>query len=154
MVHRRNALILVMIHISPPRPKRLRSATRPDHALSGFTGSPFAARSAAELAERRERNAPHGSIPVRWGIGAITVDGDQATVVTQETWRNQKVNAVAPEQATVRVACTLRWDAAARRWLIVESEQMLLLCGWYNTENLILGMHCRLLLNVVAGERC
>jgi hypothetical protein len=86
--------------------------------------SPFAARRAAELAERRERNAPHRSILVRWGIGAITVDGDQATVVTQETWSNQEAGAVAPEQATVRVTYTLRWDAATGRWLIVESEQM------------------------------
>jgi hypothetical protein len=86
--------------------------------------SPFAARRAAELAERRERNAPHRSILVRWGIGEITVDGDQATVVTQETWSNQEINAVAPEQATVRVTYTLRWDAVVGQWLIVESSQM------------------------------
>jgi hypothetical protein len=64
---------------------------------------PFAARRAAELAERQRRNAPHRSILVRWGIGAITMDGDTATAVTQETWSNQEASAVAPEQATVRV---------------------------------------------------
>ncbi|MBK9941555.1 MAG: hypothetical protein IPP13_08045 [Kouleothrix sp.] len=32
--------------------------------------------------------------------------------------------AVAPEQASVRVSYTLRWDEAAGRWLIVESELM------------------------------
>lgn len=87
---------------------------------------PFAARRAAELAERQRRNASHRSILVRWGIGAITVNGDTATAVTQETWSNQEAGAVAPEQATVRVTYTLRWDAAAGRWLIVETSQMLL----------------------------
>ena len=87
---------------------------------------PFAARRAAELAERQRRNAPHRSILVRWGIGAITVSGDTATAVTQETWSNQEAGAVAPEQATVRVTYTLRWDAAAERWLIVETSQMVL----------------------------
>jgi hypothetical protein len=87
---------------------------------------PFAARRAAELAERQRRNAPHRSILVRWGIGAITVNGDTATAVTQETWSNQEAGAIAPEQATVRVTYTLRWDAVAGRWLIVETSQMLL----------------------------
>ncbi len=54
------------------------------------------------------------------------VNGANATIVTQETWSNQEAGAVAPEQATVRVTYTLRWDAAAGRWLIVESEQMVL----------------------------
>jgi len=85
---------------------------------------PFAVRRAAELAERQRRNAPHRSILVRWGIGAITVNGDTATAVTQETWSNQEAGAVAPEQATVRVTYTLRWDVAAGRWLIVETSQM------------------------------
>ncbi|NCC95067.1 MAG: hypothetical protein EOM10_17670, partial [Opitutae bacterium] len=40
---------------------------------------PFAQRRLAQLAERQRRNAPHRSILVRWGIGAITVDGDTAT---------------------------------------------------------------------------
>jgi hypothetical protein len=87
---------------------------------------PFAAHWASELAERQRRNAPHRSILVRWGIGAITVNGDTATAVTQETWSNQEAGAVAPEQATVRVTSTLRWDAAAERWLIVETSQMVL----------------------------
>jgi hypothetical protein len=87
---------------------------------------PFAVRRAAELVERQRRNAPHRSILVRWGIGAITVDGDTATAVTQETWSNQEAGAVAPEQATVRVTYQLRWDAEAERWLIVETRQMLL----------------------------
>src|SRR4051794_6612113 len=52
------------------------------------------------------------------------VSGDTATAVTQKTWSNQEASAVAPEQGTVRVTYTLRWDAAGRRWLIVESEQM------------------------------
>lgn len=73
---------------------------------------------------KRRRNAPHRSILVRWAVGQITIVGTTATVVTQETWSNQEVGAVAPEQATVRVTYTLRWDAPARRWLIVESEQM------------------------------
>jgi len=85
---------------------------------------PFAARRTAELAERQRRNAPHRSILVRWGIGAITVNGDTATAVTQETWSNQEAGAVAPEQATVRVTYTLHWDVAAGRWLIVETSQM------------------------------
>ncbi|PDV99286.1 hypothetical protein A9Q02_13070 [Candidatus Chloroploca asiatica] len=55
----------------------------------------------------------------RRGIGAITI-----TVVTQETWSNQEAGAVAPEQATVRVTSTLRWDAGMGRWLMVASEQM------------------------------
>ena len=85
-----------------------------------------ATRRASELAERQRRNAPHRSILVRWGIGEIMVNGANATIVTQETWSNQEAGAVAPEQATVRVTYTLRWDAAAGRWLIVESEQMVL----------------------------
>ena len=85
---------------------------------------PFAARRASELAERQRRNAPHRSILVRWGIGAITVSGDTATAVTQETWSNQEAGAVAPEQATVRVTYTLRWEAKVGRWLIVETSQM------------------------------
>jgi hypothetical protein len=84
----------------------------------------FATRRTAELAERQRRNAPHRSILVRWGIGAITVSGDTATAVTQETWSNQEAGAVAAEQATVRVTYTLRWDTAARRWLIVDTSQM------------------------------
>jgi len=52
--------------------------------------------------------------------------GDSATAVTQETWSNQEAGATAPEQATVRVTYTLLLDAAAGRWLIVESGQMLL----------------------------
>jgi hypothetical protein len=76
---------------------------------------PFAARRASELAERQRRNVPHRSILVRWGIGEITVNGDTMTAVTQETWSNQEAGTVAPEQATVRVTYTLRWDATARR---------------------------------------
>jgi hypothetical protein len=87
---------------------------------------PFAERRAAELAERQRRNAPHRSILVRWGIGQISIAGTTATVVTQETWSNQEASAVAPEQATVRVTYTLRWEDSAGRWLIVESEQVAL----------------------------
>jgi hypothetical protein len=61
---------------------------------------------------------------VRWGISVITVSGNTATAVTQETWSNQEAGAVAAEQATVRVTYTLRWDTAARRWLIVDTSQM------------------------------
>ncbi|PDW05048.1 hypothetical protein CJ255_00205 [Candidatus Viridilinea mediisalina] len=86
--------------------------------------SPFAQRRLAQLAERQRRNAPHRSILVRWAVGPITIVGTSATVVTQETWSNQEAGAVAPEQATVRVTYTLRWEAAAGRWLIVASEQM------------------------------
>ena len=86
----------------------------------------FATRRASELAERQRRNTPHRSILVRWGIGAITVNGESATAITQETWSNQEAGAVAPEQATVRVTYTLRWDAAAGRWLIVETSQIVL----------------------------
>lgn len=78
----------------------------------------------AQSAERQRRNAPQRTILVRWAIGQISVAGTTATVVTQETWSNQQAGAVAPEQATVRVTYTLRWEAAAGRWLIVESEQM------------------------------
>jgi hypothetical protein len=85
---------------------------------------PFAQRRSAQLAERQRRNAPHRTILVRWAIGQISVAGTTVTVVTQETWSNQEAGAVAPEQATVRVTYTLRWEAAAGRWLIVESEQM------------------------------
>lgn len=85
---------------------------------------PFAARRASELAERQRRNAPHRSILVRWGIGAITVNGESATAVTQETWSNQEAGAAALEQATVRVTYTLRWDTAAKRWLIIDTSQM------------------------------
>lgn len=87
---------------------------------------PFAARRAAELAARQRRNAPHRAILVRWGIGTISVNGDTATAITQETWSNQEAGAVAADYATVRVTYTLRWDAAAGRWLIVETSQMLL----------------------------
>ncbi|MEI8305428.1 MAG: hypothetical protein WCF99_00050 [Chloroflexales bacterium] len=86
--------------------------------------NPFATRRAAEIAERQRQRAPHRSILVRWGIGVITVSGDTATAVTQETWSNQEAGAVAAEQATVRVTYTLRWDTAARRWLIVDTSQM------------------------------
>ncbi|HMQ33051.1 MAG TPA: hypothetical protein PKD53_20135 [Chloroflexaceae bacterium] len=85
---------------------------------------PFAQRRIAQLAERQRRNAPHRTILVRWAIGQISVAGTTATVVAQETWSNQEAGAVAPEQATVRVTYTLRWEAAVGRWLIVESEQM------------------------------
>lgn len=85
---------------------------------------PFAQRRSAQIAERQRRNAPHRTILVRWAIGQISVAGTTATVVTQETWSNQEAGAVAPEQATVRVTYTLRWEASASRWLIVESEQM------------------------------
>lgn len=59
---------------------------------------------------------------MRGGIGAIAINGDTATTITQETWSCQEAGAVAPEQATVRVTCTLRCDAAGR-WLIVTSER-------------------------------
>jgi hypothetical protein len=84
----------------------------------------FAQRRAAQLAERKQRNAPHRTILLRWAIGQMSVAGTAATVTTQETWSNQEAGAVAPEQATVRVTYTLRWDAATARWLIVESAQM------------------------------
>jgi hypothetical protein len=77
--------------------------------------NPFATRRAAELAERQRQRAPHRSILVRWGIGAITVNEDSATAVTQETWSNQEAGAAAPEQATVRVTYTLRWDTTAHQ---------------------------------------
>lgn len=85
---------------------------------------PFATRRAAEIAERRRRNAPHRSILIRWGIGTIAIHGDTATAITQETWSNQETGEVAPAQATVRVTYTLRWDEAAGRWLIVDTSQM------------------------------
>jgi hypothetical protein len=85
---------------------------------------PFAQRRIAQIAERQRRNAPHRTRMVRWAIGQISVAGTTATAVTQETWSNQEAGAVAPEQATVRVTYTLRWEASAGRWLIVESEQM------------------------------
>lgn len=85
---------------------------------------PFAQRRTTQLAERQRRNAPHRTILVRWAVGQITVTGTTATVVTQETWSNQEAGAVAPEQATVRITYTLRWEASASRWLIVESEQI------------------------------
>ncbi len=84
----------------------------------------FAQRRSAQLAERQRRNAPHRTILVRWAVGQMRVEGTMATIVTQETWSNQEAGAVAPEQATVRVTYTLRWDALAGKWLIVESEQM------------------------------
>ncbi|MEI8305554.1 MAG: hypothetical protein WCF99_00685 [Chloroflexales bacterium] len=85
---------------------------------------PFAQRRAAQLAERQQRNAPHRTVLVRWAVGQIAVAGTTATVVTQETWSNQEAGAVAPEQATVRVTYTLRWDATAGRWLIVDTSQI------------------------------
>lgn len=87
-------------------------------------GSPIAARRAAQLAERQRRNAPHRTILVRWAVGQIAISGTTATAITQETWSNQEGGAVAPEQASARVSYTLRWDEAAGRWLIVESELM------------------------------
>jgi hypothetical protein len=84
----------------------------------------FAQRRVTQLAERQRRNAPHRTILVRWAVGQMRVEGTTATVVTQETWSNQEAGAVAPEQATVRVTYTLRWDGTAGRWLIVESDQM------------------------------
>lgn len=94
----------------PPAPARLLPSGDTWFLLQGTAGAaiapylapegPFAARRAAELAERQRRNAPHRSILVRWGGGAITVNGDTATAVTQETWSNQEAGAVAPEQAT------------------------------------------------------
>lgn len=68
--------------------------------------------------------APRRSILVRWGIGTITANDDTATAVTQETWSNQETDAVAPEQATVRVTYTLLWEAKVGRRLIVETSQM------------------------------
>jgi len=56
-------------------------------------------------------------------LGQIAVTGTTATAVTQETWSNQEADAVAAEQATVRVTYTLRWDAAAGRWLIEEDAR-------------------------------
>jgi len=88
------------------------------------TGSPFAERRAAQLAERQRRNAPHRTILVRWAIGQIAITGTTAMVTTQETWSNQEAGAVAPEQATVRVSYTLHWDESVGHWLIAESEQM------------------------------
>lgn len=85
---------------------------------------PFAQRRAAQLAERQQRNAPHRTVLVRWAVGQIAVEGTTATVVTQETWSNQEAGAVAPEQATVRVTYTLRWDATTGRWVIVNTNQI------------------------------
>lgn len=87
---------------------------------------PLAQRRSAQLAERERRNAPHRTMLVRWAVGDITITEKTATVVTQETWSNQEANAVAPEQATVRVTYTLRWDDTMRRWLIVDSSQVAL----------------------------
>lgn len=86
-------------------------------------GSAVAERRAAQLAQRQQENAPHRTLLVRWAVGEITILGDTATVTTQETWSNQEADAVAPDQATVRVTYTLWWDEAAARWLIVESVQ-------------------------------
>lgn len=85
--------------------------------------SPFAEARAGQLAQRRQQNAPHRTMLVRWAIGEIRVYGTTATVVTQETWSNQEVGVVAAEQATVRVTYTLRQDGPTGRWLIVETSQ-------------------------------
>lgn len=53
----------------------------------------------APLTDRQRHHAPHRSILVRCGIGAITVNGATATAVTQETWSTQEAGAVAAEQA-------------------------------------------------------
>lgn len=83
----------------------------------------LAQRRATQLAERQQRQAPHRTMLLRWAIGDIAVHDTTATVITQETWSNQEANAVAPEQATVRVTYTLQWNEAARRWLIADSSQ-------------------------------
>lgn len=88
--------------------------------------SPFAEARAGQLAQRRQQNAPHRTMLVRWAIGEIRVNGTTASVVTQETWSNQEVGVVAAEQATVRVSYVLRQDGPTGRWLIVESRQTLL----------------------------
>lgn len=85
--------------------------------------SSFASQRAAHLAERRQQNAPHRTMLVRWAIGNIRVEGKTALVVTQETWSNQEAGAVAAELATVRVTYTLRQDASTGKWLIVQSSQ-------------------------------
>jgi hypothetical protein len=38
---------------------------------------------------------------VRWGIGAITINGDPATAVAQEAGSKREADAVALEQASV-----------------------------------------------------
>lgn len=88
--------------------------------------STFATQRAAHLAERRQQNAPHRTILVRWAIGEIRVAGTTALVVTQETWSNQEAGAAAAEQATVRVTYTLRQDQVTGRWLMVASSQVAL----------------------------
>jgi len=82
---------------------------------------PLAARRIASLAERRARNAPHVTMLQRWGIGAITVNGDTATVTTQETWSNQEQGEPSPRIATVRVVYTLR-RSATHGWQITDSS--------------------------------
>lgn len=86
---------------------------------------PLAARRIASLAERRARNAPHVTMLQRWGIGAITVNGDTATVTTQETWRNQEQGEPSPRIATVRVVYTLR-RSATHGWQITDATQQVL----------------------------
>lgn len=86
---------------------------------------PLAARRIASLAERRGRNAPHVTMLQRWGIGAITVNGDTATVTTHETWRNQEQGESSPRIATVRVVYTLR-RSATHGWQITDATQQVL----------------------------
>lgn len=86
--------------------------------------SPFAETRAGQLAKRRQQNAPHQTMLVRWAIGEIRINGTTASVVTQETWSNQEAGAIGAEQATVRVTYTLRQDSPTGRWLIVETIQM------------------------------
>lgn len=86
---------------------------------------PLAARRITSLADRRTRNASHVTMLQRWGIGAITVNGDTATVTTQETWSNQEHGETSPRLATVRVEYTLR-RTAPHGWRITDVTQHLL----------------------------
>lgn len=85
---------------------------------------PLAERRSKQVAERQQRKAPHRTLLLRWSIGEVRVSGDTAKVITQETWSNQEADAIAPEQATVRVTYTMHWDQTKQRWLIVDSNQM------------------------------
>lgn len=85
---------------------------------------PLLERRMTSLTARSQSHAPHQTMLVRWAIGSITVDGETATVVTQETWSNQEQHDPGPSFATVRVTYTLRYDAQRAQWLIVDSEHL------------------------------
>lgn len=85
-------------------------------------GSPLLQRRTIQLEERRRRNAPHETALQRWSVGDITIQGANATAVTQETWSNREGGEVGPREATIRATYTLHRDAAGH-WLIADTRQ-------------------------------